>query len=108
MEGWAREIEKMTGWGAQLEAGEREETIRYLAGQFGVGWASPGPRDATAASLLSRCLGCHDGRLIEQQRLTREAWKREIDKMRGWGAAVTESEAEILSDSLARQFAPER
>ena len=81
VEGWAREVDKMTGWGAQVEKGERDDIIQYLAGQLGV--RSSARRDPAAASLLSRCLVCHDGRLVEQQRLTRDAWTREIDKMRG-------------------------
>lgn len=42
--------------------------------------------------------------MILQQRLSRAAWDRELDKMIGWGAVVEQSERSILLDYLARQF----
>jgi hypothetical protein len=51
---------------------------------------------------------CHDLRLIEQQRLTGAGRIREIDKMTGWGATVSESERSLLSEYLAKRFGPER
>src|SRR5688500_8622522 len=45
-----------------------------------------------------RCLTCHGADLIAQQRLARDEWSREVDKMMAWGAAVTESERPRLLD----------
>jgi hypothetical protein len=53
---------------------------------------------------MPRCLTCHDLGLIEQQRLTEAGWVREIDKMIGWGATLTESERDLLAAYLARRF----
>src|SRR5688500_3082832 len=39
-------------------------------------------------TLRANCLTCHGTALITQQRLAREAWSRELDKMIGWGAVV--------------------
>ena len=54
----------------------------------------------------ARCLSCHGSDLIEQQRLPRGGWDREIDKMIGWGAAVQESERGALTGYLADHFGP--
>lgn len=107
--GWEREVEKMIGWGAQLGGTERNDIIEYLSAHFGLKALAPAESEETAAAaLLPRCLTCHDLRLIEQQRLTAAGWIREIDKMIGWGATLTESERNLLSEYLAKQFGPER
>ena len=63
----------------------------------------PGPgREVVAA----RCLTCHEADLISQQRLSRAAWGRSVDKMVRWGATVETGEREPMLDYLAAQFAP--
>jgi cytochrome c553 len=107
--GWEREVEKMIGWGAQLGATERSDIVEYLNAHFGLKALAPAESEETAAAtLLPRCLTCHDLRLIEQQRLTAAGWIREIDKMIGWGATLSESERSLLSEYLAKRFGPER
>ena len=102
-----REVDKMIGWGASLTATEKDEVVSYLSARFGVSDSSSvtatGASDP-AATLLPRCLTCHDVRLIEQQRLSAAGWKREIDKMVGWGASLAEGEVEQLNEYLARRF----
>jgi DMSO/TMAO reductase YedYZ molybdopterin-dependent catalytic subunit len=56
------------------------------------------------AAYETRCLVCHDDRLIEQQRLTAAGWTREVDKMIGWGAGVTDAEKQPLIDYLMQRF----
>ena len=68
----------------------------------------PSGGDPEAAELLSRCFGCHDRRLIESQRLTRAGWTRELDKMIGWGANLTEAERDKLAVYLSGTFGPAR
>ncbi len=101
-EGWLREVEKMTSWGAVIAPGEQDALLDYLAASFGV--EPTGTADGTtskgAALLQARCQTCHDLRLIEQQRLNAEGWGRELDKMIGWGAALTDSERGCSSSIL--------
>ena len=52
----------------------------------------------------SKCLACHGVDLIVQQRLSREGWGREVDKMIGWGAMMESSERETLVDYLEAFF----
>ncbi len=113
--GWVRELEKMERWGAVLTAGERATAADYLAQHFpqrgrASAAAAPAPAapgaapDAGQSVLERRCLGCHQSDLIEQQRLDRAAWGRELDKMVRWGAAVTDAERGDLLAYLAARF----
>ena len=103
-EGWLREVEKMTSWGALIAPGEQEALLDYLAASF----SAQSDRTAAEATtegvalLQARCQTCHDLRLVEQQRLNAEGWARELDKMIGWGAALTDSERQMLIEHLAR------
>jgi mono/diheme cytochrome c family protein len=103
-EGWLREVEKMTSWGAVIASGEHDALLDYLATSFGVEPTSTADGTTTKGAVLlqARCQTCHDLRLIEQQRLDADGWARELDKMIGWGAALTDSEKKILVEHLAR------
>lgn len=48
------------------------------------------------------CVQCHSLRLIESQRLSAATWGKEIDKMTGWGAVV--SDRQLLLDYLSQQY----
>ncbi len=48
------------------------------------------------------CIACHSLRLIESQRLSSAAWKKEISKMIGWGAVVPDQQ--VLLDYLSTQY----
>jgi hypothetical protein len=105
-DGWSREIDRMVAWGATIEARDRNTLLDYLAANFGVRPASGdegADADAGATVLQTRCIVCHDLRLIEQQRLDAEGWRREVDKMIGWGAGVTELEKDALVAHLVRR-----
>jgi cytochrome c553 len=89
--GWEREIDKMVRWGAVVPAAERDLFLQYLvanAGPSSASSAAPGGADRGAEVYSERCLGCHGNDLIEQQRLGRAGWEREVEKMIRWGARV--------------------
>ena len=104
-EGWAREIDKMVGWGAVATDADREALLNYLSTTFGVRPSSApiavGTEGPGAAILQTRCQSCHDLRLVQQQRLDATGWRREVDKMIGWGALLDDSEREALVGYLA-------
>jgi mono/diheme cytochrome c family protein len=56
---------------------------------------------ARAVRLSARCEGCHGADLLAQQRLTERQWRATVDKMRRWGASLSEGEAELLARFLA-------
>ena len=55
------------------------------------------------AALMKRdCAGCHGQRIITIQRLSRAAWEKEMDKMAGWGANI--SDRKTLVDYLVQEY----
>ena len=101
--GWGRELDKMVRWGARVDAAERDALVPYLASHFGPRPALSHATDTTppGATIYTRaCLSCHDGDLIDQQRLTRAGWVREVEKMMRWGARVADAERDPLVDYL--------
>jgi hypothetical protein len=50
------------------------------------------------------CTECHEARIVLQQRLSKAAWTKEIDKMIKWGAVVDASDHDALIDYLSTNF----
>jgi mono/diheme cytochrome c family protein len=64
-----------------------------------------GPRQAKATTA---CLECHEARIILQQRLSKPAWTKEVDKMTKWGAVVDPADRDALIDYLSTNFSPDK
>jgi cytochrome c5 len=62
------------------------------------------PPGEGVASIRASCTTCHGPELIAQQRLSRDAWSREIDKMAAWGASVAPGERDVLLNYLSSSF----
>jgi hypothetical protein len=65
----------------------------------------PGPMQGKATT---SCLECHEARIILQQRLSRAAWTKEVDKMVKWGALVEANDHDALVDYLSTNFSPDQ
>ena len=65
----------------------------------------PGPVQAKARTA---CLECHDAGIIVQQRLSRAAWTKEVDKMTRWGATVAPEDREAFIEYFASKFGPDK
>ena len=65
----------------------------------------PGPMQAKATTA---CTECHEARIILQQRLSKAAWTKEVDKMTKWGAVVDPADREALIDYLSTNFSPDK
>ena len=70
--------------------------------------ANPGDLAKGKNEEMNSCLLCHSSRIIHSQRLTRQAWIRELEKMERWGATIQEREAllDYLSESYGNDKAP--
>lgn len=69
------------------------------------------PDDAARPLVRGKCFTCHSADYVTQQRLTPAQWERTVDKMRKYGAAMTDDEARAISSYLARSWTadlPER
>jgi cytochrome c5 len=108
-QGWTREVEKMIRWGAVANEAEKEILIDYFAANFKPRSAASAPAagdDRGKQIFEEKCLICHESDLTEQQRLSRQGWTREVEKMIRWGAAVSDAEKEPLIDYLFGNFGP--
>jgi hypothetical protein len=66
------------------------------------------PAGPMQAKLTIACLECHEARIILQQRLSKAAWTKEVDKMTKWGALVDPSDRDAFIDYLSTNFAPDQ
>ena len=48
------------------------------------------------------CVQCHSLRLVHSQRLSTQAWTKEVDKMIGWGAPV--HDRQLLIDYYSKEY----
>ena len=66
------------------------------------------PAGAMQQKATTACLECHEARIILQQRLSKAAWTKEIDKMAKWGAVVDAADRDALIDYLSENFSPDK
>ena len=66
------------------------------------------PSGPMRAKATTSCLECHEARIILQQRLSKAAWAREVDKMVKWGAVVDTDDHDALIDYLTTNFSPDK
>jgi hypothetical protein len=66
------------------------------------------PSGPTQAKVTTACTECHESRIIVQQRLSKPAWTKEVDKMVKWGALVDPAEHDGFVDYLSTNFSGER
>ena len=79
--------------GAVMTGAQEEEVVATLA-----------PRAETL--ILARCSVCHTPDLVAQQRLPKDRWEATVQKMRHWGAEITEEEAGLLVRFLSARYHP--
>jgi hypothetical protein len=66
------------------------------------------PAGAMQTKATAACLECHEARIILQQRLSKAAWTKEVDKMTKWGAVVDPADRDSLIDYLSSNFSPDQ
>jgi hypothetical protein len=66
------------------------------------------PAGAMQAKATTACTECHEARIILQQRLSKAAWTKEVDKMTKWGAVVDPADRDALIDYLSTNFNPDK
>src|SRR5437763_3018889 len=66
------------------------------------------PPGAVQNKARTACTTCHDAHIIVQQRLSKAAWGKEVDKMIKWGAIVDPSDRDPLVDYFSTNFSPDK
>ena len=56
--------------------------------------------------IIARCSVCHSADLIAQQRLPRARWEATVEKMKHWGAEISNDEADLLVRYLSARYHP--
>ena len=56
--------------------------------------------------IIARCTVCHSADLIAQQRLPRVRWEATVEKMKHWGAEISNDEADLLVRYLSARYHP--
>ncbi len=85
-----------------------------MAGVAVVTWAQEEDSASVSAALapraetliVARCSVCHTRDLVAQQRLPKDRWEATVEKMRHWGAEITEEEAGLLVRFLSARYHP--
>ena len=62
------------------------------------------PSGPMQAKVRTACTECHDAGIIVQQRLSRGAWVKEVDKMTRWGALVDPQDHDAFVEYLSTNF----
>src|ERR1700689_1745561 len=66
------------------------------------------PAGPAQAKVTTACLECHESRIITQQRLSKGAWTKEVDKMIKWGALVDSADRDSFIEYLSTNFPPDK
>ena len=70
--------------------------------------APPLPEGPMQAKVTTACTECHEARIILQQRLSKVAWTKEVDKMIKWGALVAPEDHDAFVDYLSTNFGTDK
>ena len=60
------------------------------------------------AKVKATCTSCHNGGRITEQRLTRQGWSVELDKMEGLGAVIPDADRGAFLNYLTKNFGSEK
>jgi hypothetical protein len=66
------------------------------------------PAGPAQAKVTTACTECHESRIITQQRLSKAAWTKEVDKMIKWGAVVDPADHDSFIEYLSVNFPPDK
>lgn len=86
-------------WGAETAPAAGEKIEALIDGQL--------PEDPARPLVQGKCLLCHSGEYVTQQRLTEGQWQKTVDKMRKFGTPANDEEAKTIVAYLARYWTPD-
>jgi hypothetical protein len=66
------------------------------------------PESPVREKVETACTECHDSNIIVQQRISKAAWTKELDKMTKWGALVAPTDRDTIIEYLSVNFSPDK
>ncbi len=101
----AAPAEKATAAAAEKPAVPAEKAARPPADQAALVEGKI-PDDPERALFQAKCLMCHTGDYVTQQRLTEGQWQKSVEKMKRWGAPLADDEVKALAAWFGRTWNP--
>ena len=86
-------------WAADNPPAPDEKTKALVEGQL--------PDDPARPLVQGKCMLCHTGEYVTQQRLTEGQWQKTVEKMRKFGTPASDEEAKIIVAYLTRNWTPD-
>jgi len=110
--GWEGLVSSMVSNGAQVDSKDFPVLVDYLVKNFGVaakpqagGQTGGGGNDAAGKKILEEsCTTCHDLDLVSGQHLSKDEWQQIVNSMVAKGAAVSDKDAPVLVEYLAKTY----
>jgi hypothetical protein len=62
------------------------------------------PDDPAKPLVQAKCMLCHTGDYLTQQRLNEAQWQKTVEKMRKFGSPATDEEVKIMSAYLSKYW----
>ena len=82
-------------------------TLLLLSTTIALGEPQKWPEGPGKSLVQRNCLICHSAEIIQGQRLSRDTWLKEVEKMAGWGSPIPAQEREALGDYLFEHYSPD-
>ena len=83
-------------------------TLLLLSTTIALGEPQKWPEGPGKSLVQRNCLICHSAEIIQGQRLSRDTWLKEVEKMAGWGSPIPADQKSVLVDYLVTHFSAEK
>jgi cytochrome c5 len=110
---WAAVVDRMKTYGAALTDPQTTTVIDYLAKSFPPKGSTPAAapaggqsnNDAAGKALMdASCTSCHGADVITAKKASRADWESVVDRMKSYGATLTDAQTTTLLDYLAKTY----
>ena len=62
------------------------------------------PAGTAQQKAVTACMECHGASILVQQRISKGAWLKEVEKMTRWGAVVAPEDKDLLVEYFSSNF----
>lgn len=91
----------------------RVAAVFFASAQFAAAQApgAPGkplPPGPMQAKVKAACTQCHNASRITEQHMSRAEWSKQLEKMEGLGAVISDADRNGMLSYLTRNFGPQK